>query len=102
MEDKMKHIKKNIYHHCLTVLAGTAWTAGLLIAGSESPYMPWLNLIGFFIFFGASLLMGWQLNPSGNSIGTVIYPDKLKRRIEPFHCSTQQNRRRHSRYALTA
>ncbi len=98
----MKHAEKNIYHHCITGLAGTAWAAGLLIAGSDSPYMPWLNLVGLFVFFGASLLMGRQLNPSGNSIGMVIYPEKFKNRIERFNCSGKQNKRRRSRYALSA
>ncbi len=98
----MKHNKKSIYHYCITGLAGTAWAAGLLIAGSESPYMPWFNLVGLFIFLGASLLMGRQLNPSANSIGRMIYPDKFKKEIKSLHCSAKQNRRRHSRYALSA
>lgn len=34
------------------------WIAGLLIAGSESPYMPWMNLVGVVVFLGASYWLG--------------------------------------------
>lgn len=40
------------------VVGGCIWVAGLLIAGSDSAYMPWLNGIGAFVFSGASLALG--------------------------------------------
>ena len=38
------------------------WVAGLLIAGSDSPYMPWLNGIGALFLSGASLALGKLLS----------------------------------------
>lgn len=40
------------------VAGGCIWVAGLLIAGSDSPYMPWLNGAGAIVFSGASLALG--------------------------------------------
>lgn len=40
----------------LTIL-GICWVAGLLIAGSESAYMPWVNLSGLMINGIASYLL---------------------------------------------
>ena len=40
----------------LTVL-GICWVAGILMAGSESSYMPWVNLSGLLINGVASLLL---------------------------------------------
>ena len=45
----------------LVIGAGMAWIAGLLIAGSESPYMPWVNLLGALVFLVASLILGKTL-----------------------------------------
>ncbi len=36
---------------------GIFWIAGLLMAGSESLYMPWLNLLGLLINGMASFLL---------------------------------------------
>lgn len=49
-------------------LAGLFWVAGLMIAGSDSPYMPWVNGIGAFLFLGASLILSRllpRLDPAG-------------------------------------
>ncbi len=46
------------YKKCLTGAAGILWVAGLLIAGSDSPYMPWVNGIGLILFFCASIMLG--------------------------------------------
>ncbi len=35
-----------------------AWVAGLLLAGSDGPWMPYINVAGGLIFFGASLWLG--------------------------------------------
>ncbi len=37
------------------IVGCTAWVLGLLLAASDGPYMPWGNLLGIFIFLGASL-----------------------------------------------
>jgi hypothetical protein len=43
-------------------VAGCIWVAGLLIAGSDSPYMPWLNVAGAAVFSGAGLVLGKLLS----------------------------------------
>ncbi len=39
-------------------IAGTAWVAGLLIAGSENSCMPWVNMAGGALFFVSCLVLG--------------------------------------------
>lgn len=68
----MQRFQKTIYKTCLTGITGTTWAAGLLIAGSDSPYMPWLNGIGLIIFFGASILLGKRLDLSSHSQGDAM------------------------------
>lgn len=70
----MQQTQKTTYEKCFTGVTGTAWIAGLLIAGSDSPYMPWLNGIGLLLFLGASILLGKLLKPSHSNAGMVIYP----------------------------
>ncbi len=41
----------------ITILV-LVWGAGLLFAGSDGPLMPYLNIIGGALFFGASVLLG--------------------------------------------
>ncbi|MCP4023135.1 MAG: hypothetical protein GY729_14935, partial [Desulfobacteraceae bacterium] len=53
----MQLTKEKIMEKGIQGIIGTGWVAGLLIAGSDSPYMPWLNGLGILIFFGAGLLM---------------------------------------------
>jgi hypothetical protein len=65
----MQQIKKTIYEKCVIGGIGTVWIAGLLISGSDSPYMPWLNGMGLFLFLGATLLLGKCLQPSHHTAG---------------------------------
>ena len=37
------------------VLGCAGWVAGLLIAGSDNPFMPWPNIAGLVLFFISSL-----------------------------------------------
>jgi uncharacterized protein (DUF58 family) len=39
-------------------MAGLIWVLGLLAAGSDSVYMPWLNVVGAMIFLLASIWLG--------------------------------------------
>ncbi|MBU8849016.1 MAG: hypothetical protein KOO65_05560 [Desulfobacterales bacterium] len=71
----MQQIKKTIYEKCFIWATGTAWITGLLIAGSDSPYMPWLNGIGLLLFFGAGILLGKLLKLSHSNTCTAIYPE---------------------------
>ena len=38
------------------ITGSIAWVLGLLLTASDGPYMPWGNLLGVFIFLGATLM----------------------------------------------
>ncbi len=72
--------KQNLkYKRCLKGVGGILWVAGLLIAGSDSPYMPWINGTGLILFFCASILFGKVLQ-SIESENDNIIPRKLTER----------------------
>jgi hypothetical protein len=50
--------QKSKLKKCFTGVVGLIWVTGLLVAGSDSPYMPWINGIGVILFFSASILLG--------------------------------------------
>ncbi|MCK5836960.1 MAG: hypothetical protein KAH09_06805 [Desulfobacula sp.] len=67
----MQQIKKTVYEKGVLGVTGTIWIAGLLISGSDSPYMPWLNGMGLLLFLGATLLLGKKcLQPSHHTAGS--------------------------------
>ncbi len=55
-------IKTKTARKIKTAAAACVWMAGLLIAGSDSPYMPWLNGLGILMFSGISLISGQWLS----------------------------------------
>jgi hypothetical protein len=59
--DVMQLTKKNMYNRCAMGLAALIWVFGLLAAGSDSLYMPWLNVAGVIVFLLASLWLGRTL-----------------------------------------
>lgn len=75
----MQQTQKTIYEKSSIGFLGTAWIAGLLIAGSDSQYMPWINGIGLLLFFGASVLLGKLLKPSHSTPGILLYPEFYQR-----------------------
>ena len=54
LEKKIKE-KKN---YVILPLPVMIWIAGLVLAGSEGPLMPYLNIGGAVVFFGASVWLG--------------------------------------------
>ncbi len=71
--------RTKIIEKSLMGIAAMGWILGLLIAGSDSPYMPWLNGLGVILFLGASLLMKKLVHLLKTKDIAVIYP-KLKSR----------------------
>ncbi|MFH2058750.1 MAG: hypothetical protein ABIJ59_07605 [Pseudomonadota bacterium] len=100
----MKQTKNQnqICDHCLTGIMGIMWVAGLIIAGSDSLYMPWLNIIGLVLFLGASLMMGKRLNPAKKCTGTLIQPDFFRKQPYMIKSVQNKNKQSHTRYALSA
>ena len=54
----MQLTRKYIYNRCVIGMAALIWVLGLLAAGSDSVYMPWLNVVGAMIFLLASIWLG--------------------------------------------
>jgi hypothetical protein len=66
-------IKTRTVRKIKTATAGCIWITGLLIAGSDSPYMPWLNGLGILMFSGISLISGqWLSRLDSSGSGKVI------------------------------
>ena len=53
----MQQRKKETGKLFILTILGICWVAGLLMAGSESAYMPWINLSGLLINGAASFLL---------------------------------------------
>lgn len=53
----MQQKKKETGKMFILTLLGVCWIAGILMAGSESSYMPWVNLSGLLINGAASFLL---------------------------------------------
>ncbi|MCG8565206.1 MAG: hypothetical protein MI747_08995 [Desulfobacterales bacterium] len=45
----------------MVTLFGILWVAGLILTGSEGPYMPWLNGFGALLFLKSSIVLGQWL-----------------------------------------
>jgi hypothetical protein len=97
---KMQQIKKTIYEKSCIGIVGTAWISGLLIAGSDSLYMPWFNGMGLVLFFGASILLGKLLNPSQSNYSIMLFHKFYQKPSPNVMESKKKNRRINIRYAL--
>ncbi|MFH2092250.1 MAG: hypothetical protein ABIJ31_07795 [Pseudomonadota bacterium] len=99
---KQYKIQNQICDQCLTGAIVIFWIAGLLIAGSESIYMPWLNMLGLISFLVASIVLGKRLHPVKKTTGTLIQPDFFKNQLCMAKGIQKKNKRCHTRYALSA
>jgi len=97
---KMQQPRKTMYEKCLIGVTGTAWIAGLLFAGSDSPYMPVLNSIGLIVFFCASIFLGKLLHPEHSKHSMVMYPGFSSRQDSHVMPSEKENRRIDTRCAM--
>ncbi len=53
----MQHSSRVKNSTAANVVLGSGWTLGLLLAGSDGPFMPWGNILGVLLFACASLCM---------------------------------------------
>ena len=51
------------------VLGCAGWVAGLLLAGSDNPFMPWPNIAGLVLFFISSLGLSASLKKVDGLLG---------------------------------
>lgn len=56
----MQQNQMNKYEKIMIAVKGFFWVAGLLMAGSDSNFMPWGNGIGLFLFAVSSFLLRKQ------------------------------------------
>lgn len=71
----MQNIIQRLYKKWMVVIAGFSWAAGLLIAGSDSEFMPFINILGLILFFCASMILGKYLQ----TIEADKHPTQTKR-----------------------
>ncbi|WP_041273204.1 hypothetical protein [Desulforapulum autotrophicum] len=76
---------------------GFLWVTGLLLAGSDNPFMPWTNLVGLVIFLAATVLMARAgarferepvKDPSGETFDTcenILFPQETKNGIHALN-----------------
>jgi ABC-type transport system involved in cytochrome c biogenesis permease subunit len=69
----MQLTKENIYNRCVVGIAALIWVFGLMAAGSDSIYMPWLNLAGAIVFLLVSIWLGRVL-PRFEASGRKVLP----------------------------
>ena len=77
----MQQIQTSMFKKCFTGIVGIIWVSGLLVAGSDSIYMPWVNGIGLILFFSASIILG-KLFQSIDSNESIIISSRLEHRIK--------------------
>ncbi|MCP4720188.1 MAG: hypothetical protein GY860_12090 [Desulfobacteraceae bacterium] len=95
----MQQREKNIYDKVIMGIAALIWVTGLLVAGSDSVYMPWLNAVGALLFLAASIWLGRAL-PQLEAPGSVVpssIPVGTKVRTRSFR--EKQNSKVNTRYA---
>ncbi len=54
----MQHEKQALKNRVVVGFMAMVWVTGLILAGSDGPLMPYLNIWGGFQFFAASCLLG--------------------------------------------
>lgn len=59
--------------------AGFIWVAGLLLAGSDGPLMPWFNLLGVLMFAGITPVLASWFSCPGTSGSSPCHPRKTTR-----------------------
>ncbi len=68
----MQRKKKTVQEQLVLMVAGLLWVTSLLLAGSDNPYMPWSNLGGLALFYGATVMMARRLETPGRQpLGAV-------------------------------
>ncbi len=99
----MQRNQTRIIDHVARMIVGIFWIGGLLIAGSDNVYMPWVNIVGLVLFLGASILMGRSFQMPVKNTGTLIHTSLFKKQqLSQRKRINRFNKRCHTRYALSA
>ena len=54
----MQQTQTNRHGKIMLGIKGFFWVAGLLIAGSDSNFMPWVNGTGLLLFIASTIVLG--------------------------------------------
>ena len=92
-------IKINYIDKVISAIAGLFWVIGLLIAGSDSHLMPWMNIVGLIVFLGSSLLIGTRFQKMDKQHHHLIKHKKSMRRRKHVVNTISSKSRVHMRYA---
>lgn len=95
----MKQAQKTNVDKGVSAVAGTFWVVGLLVAGSDSSFMPWVNIIGLILFFCASFLIGTRLQKMDRQHHDLMRHKKSLRSRKHTVNPVGSERRVHMRYA---
>ena len=91
----MQQNQKKIHKKLFICISGSAWVAGLLIAGSDNPYMPWVNGLGLFLFVFASALIGRYFRPAHYSTESSGSKRCARKQISRSQASEKRPKRIH-------
>lgn len=91
----MQQHQKKIHEKLFICISGVAWVAGLLISGSDNPYMPWVNGLGLVIFFCASVLIGRYFRLSHYSTDSAGSKRSSRKQVSPPCASEKKIKRIH-------
>jgi len=97
---------RSMYDRCVIGIAALIWVLGLLTAGSDSIYMPWLNVAGAILFLAASLWLGRilpKLEMSGTTDLRQVFKNTRKTAKIPdqaYFSGNRTNLKVHTRYVL--
>ncbi len=98
----MQRNQKSIYERCYIAVIGVLWVTGLLIAGSDSIYMPWVNGVGLILFLLSSVMLGKYLHRTRENHRMVIFPGFYPRQGISVRPAAKENCRVSIRYAFQA
>lgn len=102
-QNHYKGVGQMVRTQMIKILTGIVWLSGLIVAGSDSVYMPWVNVLGLVLFSGVSILMGKRLHSASKNSGALIHADFIKsKEFDACAKAKQINRRSHTRYAISA
>lgn len=101
-------LKRESMDRVLRGVAGFFWVSGLLAAGSDGPFMPWVNLGGVLLFIVTSIWFGKMLNQLERPRREKQTPPSRAQAIENFRpdyncpCNHVENHGLPSQYARGA
>ncbi len=85
MQQSITLTKETLKNKTLVIITALAWAGGLLLAGSDGPFMPYLNGVGVVVFLCASIILGRILpRLEANDVMSVGRPlPKMSRASRP-------------------